>query len=191
MRKMTMAAALGLALSLGAVGVASGQATQQPKREHAERGDDGDEFVNARVALLCLTVVASSCVHRPAFMQREPARRWPTAYVAAQLAADQGRYDDADHILATFAHDYPGTAEAQESGYWRAIYKLDPANKTANTRDALAGLDAYLAASRAGTNRGEATTEDLLALAREVRDGVEERFGVRLHPEPLLINCII
>jgi protein CpxP len=38
MRKMTMAAVLGLALSLGAVGVASAQATQQPKREHAERG---------------------------------------------------------------------------------------------------------------------------------------------------------
>jgi UDP-N-acetylmuramate dehydrogenase len=41
------------------------------------------------------------------------------------------------------------------------------------------------------TNRGEATTADLLALAREVRDGVFERFGVRLHPEPLLINCVI
>ena len=41
------------------------------------------------------------------------------------------------------------------------------------------------------TNRGDATTEDLLALAREVRDGVFARFGVRLHPEPLLINCVI
>ncbi|WP_409183635.1 UDP-N-acetylmuramate dehydrogenase [Amycolatopsis sp. VS8301801F10] len=39
------------------------------------------------------------------------------------------------------------------------------------------------------TNRGQASTEDLLALAREVRDGVEARFGVRLYPEPLLINC--
>ncbi|WP_236789813.1 UDP-N-acetylmuramate dehydrogenase [Amycolatopsis sp. GM8] len=39
------------------------------------------------------------------------------------------------------------------------------------------------------TNRGQARTDDLLALAREVRDGVEARFGVTLHPEPLLINC--
>ncbi|MGW7535891.1 UDP-N-acetylmuramate dehydrogenase [Amycolatopsis sp. NPDC054798] len=39
------------------------------------------------------------------------------------------------------------------------------------------------------TNRGGASTQDLLALAREVRDGVEARFGVRLRPEPLLINC--
>ncbi|GAA1251635.1 UDP-N-acetylmuramate dehydrogenase [Prauserella halophila] len=39
------------------------------------------------------------------------------------------------------------------------------------------------------TNRGEARTEDLLALAREVRDGVVGVFGVTLRPEPLLINC--
>ncbi|HWD01130.1 MAG TPA: UDP-N-acetylmuramate dehydrogenase [Amycolatopsis sp.] len=39
------------------------------------------------------------------------------------------------------------------------------------------------------TNRGSATTADLLALAREVRDGVRDRFGVTLHPEPLLIAC--
>ncbi|OZM75239.1 UDP-N-acetylenolpyruvoylglucosamine reductase [Amycolatopsis antarctica] len=39
------------------------------------------------------------------------------------------------------------------------------------------------------TNRGGAATADLLALAREVRDGVRDRFGVTLHAEPLLINC--
>ncbi|NIJ14723.1 UDP-N-acetylmuramate dehydrogenase [Saccharomonospora amisosensis] len=39
------------------------------------------------------------------------------------------------------------------------------------------------------TNRGAATTADLLALAREVRDGVLNTFGVTLRPEPLLINC--
>ncbi|QRP45543.1 UDP-N-acetylmuramate dehydrogenase [Amycolatopsis sp. FDAARGOS 1241] len=41
------------------------------------------------------------------------------------------------------------------------------------------------------TNRGGATTADLLALAREVRDGVRDRFGVILHPEPLLIACVL
>ena len=39
------------------------------------------------------------------------------------------------------------------------------------------------------TNRGSATAADLLGLAREVRDGVEAAFGVRLVPEPELINC--
>ncbi len=39
------------------------------------------------------------------------------------------------------------------------------------------------------TNRGGATTADLLALAREVRDGVEGRFGIRLVNEPVLVGC--
>lgn len=39
------------------------------------------------------------------------------------------------------------------------------------------------------TNRGGASTADLLALAREVRDGVEERFGIRLVNEPVLVGC--
>lgn len=38
------------------------------------------------------------------------------------------------------------------------------------------------------TNRGEATTEDLLALAREVVSGVEEAFGVRLVNEPVMVG---
>ena len=39
------------------------------------------------------------------------------------------------------------------------------------------------------TNRGGATTTELLALAREIRDGVEERFGIVLVNEPVLVNC--
>jgi UDP-N-acetylmuramate dehydrogenase len=39
------------------------------------------------------------------------------------------------------------------------------------------------------TNRGGASTDDLLVLAREIRDGVTAHFGVVLTPEPVLINC--
>jgi UDP-N-acetylmuramate dehydrogenase len=39
------------------------------------------------------------------------------------------------------------------------------------------------------TNRGGARTADLLALAREVRDGVEQRWGIRLVNEPVLVGC--
>ncbi|WP_417234431.1 UDP-N-acetylmuramate dehydrogenase [Arthrobacter sp.] len=38
------------------------------------------------------------------------------------------------------------------------------------------------------TNRGGATAADILAIARTVRDGVRERFGITLHNEPLLIG---
>lgn len=39
------------------------------------------------------------------------------------------------------------------------------------------------------TNRGEANTADVIALARAVRAGVLDRFGIMLHPEPILIGC--
>jgi UDP-N-acetylmuramate dehydrogenase len=41
--------------------------------------------------------------------------------------------------------------------------------------------------SLALTNRGGATTAELLDLAREIRDGVEAKFGVRLRPEAHLV----
>lgn len=39
------------------------------------------------------------------------------------------------------------------------------------------------------THRGGGTTAQLLELAREVRDGVRERFGIELEPEPVLVGC--
>ncbi len=39
------------------------------------------------------------------------------------------------------------------------------------------------------TNRGGATTDELLALAREIRDGVRSAFGITLVPEPVLVGC--
>jgi UDP-N-acetylmuramate dehydrogenase len=39
------------------------------------------------------------------------------------------------------------------------------------------------------TNRGGATAEDVMALARTVRDGVRDVFGITLKPEPVLLGC--
>ena len=41
------------------------------------------------------------------------------------------------------------------------------------------------------TNRGQAATADVLALAREIRDGVRERFGITLVPEVNLVGVSI
>jgi UDP-N-acetylmuramate dehydrogenase len=41
------------------------------------------------------------------------------------------------------------------------------------------------------TNRGSGSTAALLDLAREIRAGVAERFGVTLVPEPVLVNCAL
>ena len=41
------------------------------------------------------------------------------------------------------------------------------------------------------TNRGGATTADVIALARAVRDGVRSTFGIELTPEPILIGAAL
>jgi UDP-N-acetylmuramate dehydrogenase len=37
-------------------------------------------------------------------------------------------------------------------------------------------------------NRGGGTTAELMALAREIAGGVRDRFGIELHPEPVLVG---
>jgi UDP-N-acetylmuramate dehydrogenase len=59
-------------------------------------------------------------------------------------------------------------------------YPGDGAAATLSTKHALAL-----------TNRGSATTSDVIALARAVRDGVRASFGIDLTPEPCLIGCTL
>jgi UDP-N-acetylmuramate dehydrogenase len=37
-------------------------------------------------------------------------------------------------------------------------------------------------------NRGDATAAELLGVARAIRDGVRDRLGVTLEPEPVLVG---
>lgn len=41
------------------------------------------------------------------------------------------------------------------------------------------------------TNRGGASTADLVGLAREIREGVAGRFSIELCPEPMLVGCTL
>jgi UDP-N-acetylmuramate dehydrogenase len=38
-------------------------------------------------------------------------------------------------------------------------------------------------------HRGRGTTRELIELARQIRSGVNDRFGVELHPEPVFVGC--
>jgi UDP-N-acetylmuramate dehydrogenase len=40
-------------------------------------------------------------------------------------------------------------------------------------------------------NRGGATTDDLVRVARAVRDGVRSAFGIELVPEPVLVGVTL
>ena len=93
--------------------------------------------------------------------------------------------------LPEAAPRYPGGADGltklsaawliDQAGYGKG-FGLEP--------DSVSGGRASLSTKHtlAITNRGSASAADLLAIAREVRRGVVERFGIELHPEPLLIG---
>jgi UDP-N-acetylmuramate dehydrogenase len=89
---------------------------------------------------------------------------------AAGLPADAPRYPagDAIKISAAWLIEHAG---------FRKGYGL-PGPASLSTKHTLAI-----------TNRGTASAADVLALARQVRDGVRETFGLELVPEPELINC--
>jgi UDP-N-acetylmuramate dehydrogenase len=64
----------------------------------------------------------------------------------------------------------------QAAGFAKG-FALDGSSASLSTKHALAL-----------TNRGGATAADLLALARTVRDGVRDSFGIALEPEPVLVG---
>lgn len=96
------------------------------------------------------------------------ASEWPAAYAQASLEARQNRLGLADRALSEFATRFPGSPEAAEVPYWRAVYKLDPASG-APMSDALALLDHYLTNAPSGLHRVEAATLRRLATAADTR----------------------
>ena len=90
--------------------------------------------------------------------------------VAASLPADAPRYDQPDGTVKTSAAWLIERAGFGK-GYGSGRAKL-------STKHTLAL-----------TNRGDATTADLLGLAREIRNGVETAFGITLVNEPVLVGC--
>lgn len=96
--------------------------------------------------------------------------------------------------LARFAARLPDGTEyphwpVPEGTKLSAAWLIDRAGFGKGHRRGPAGLSTKH--SLAITNRGGATAEDLVALAREVRDGVRERFSVTLVPEPTLTGIVL
>lgn len=77
---------------------------------------------------------------------------------AAMAQAGHGQFDSADSLLAGYAMRHSGTSEALETAYWRALFKLDPSNRSTSVTQALALLDGYLADQRPRRHVVEATT---------------------------------
>jgi UDP-N-acetylmuramate dehydrogenase len=70
-----------------------------------------------------------------------------------------------------------------------AAWLIERAGFTKGYGDPASGVALSGKHTLALTNRGTGTTAALLDLAREIKHGVREKFGVELHPEPVLVNC--
>jgi UDP-N-acetylmuramate dehydrogenase len=92
----------------------------------------------------------------------------PTA--SGALPADAPRFPAADGLVKTSA-----AWLIDRAGFSRGFGAPGPA--TLSTKHTLAL-----------TNRGNATAQDLLTVAREVRDCVASTFGITLEPEPVLVG---
>jgi hypothetical protein len=97
-------------------------------------------------------------VRRPSFILPAPQRDWPRTLNQAQNQAITGKFAAADSTLAEFASEYPGSLEALEITYWRALFALDPTNQHASAATATASLGAYLADTRPRAHVAEAMT---------------------------------
>ncbi|MDQ6887125.1 MAG: hypothetical protein M3068_07490 [Gemmatimonadota bacterium] len=110
-------------------------------------------------AAVCL-VAALSCLSRPESQSRlsphSLGQEWVAALTAAQRSVLEGRYDDADRTLATFASTHPASPETRECAYWRGVFLLDPANHGMNLSAATTHLGFYLADSTRALHVGEA-----------------------------------
>lgn len=119
-----------------------------------------------------------------------------TQVVAAELGADEAagmpRFPVAAGSMATEGSDTGGSDGAAE-----ALVKLSAAwlIDRAGFAKGFPGADAPARLSTkhtlALTNRGAAQAADVVKLARDVRAGVQEKFGVQLEPEPLWIGLEI
>lgn len=103
------------------------------------------------------------------------------------LAQVRSRVEEALGVTA-FPAFPAGRSEAGELTKLSAAWLIEHAG----FRKGHAGPGARVAVSSkhtlALTNRGGASTADLLTLAREIRDGVLQRFGIRLEPEPVMVG---
>ncbi len=112
-----------------------------------------------RFAVIALVIgMSAGCISKPAWMAPAGTRSWPRTLSGAQSAVATGLYEQADTQLSTFALEFPNTPEGVECLFWRALFRLDPANPNASPRQAGETLDRYLASPLPRAHDVEART---------------------------------
>jgi hypothetical protein len=122
------------------------------------------------VAALLAGVLGAACTMPPnrySTLGPLAEREWPAALAQVQLFVQERRFDEAERILVDFSQRYPNTREDTETLFWRGLYRLDPANRSADGHIATDLFGAYLRSEMPITHRSEAETLQRVAVHME------------------------
>ena len=132
-----------------------------------------------RRALAVFMFVAAGCATAPAPVTSTPAVEFAAVIEQARQKVEAGDYPAADRILSDYALRHQGTQEAREISFWRAMYIVDPANRTASVEQGIKALDIYLSSEGAIWYRPQAEVLRREALVLQ---------SVRQAPVPKQVN---
>ena len=124
-----------------------------------------------RIHTIAALILSVGCASFPLERQPTPQSDWDRTMTYATQDANAGNYFAAARVLDEFARTHPDTRETRETGFFRAMFLLDPANTGGSLASGIAALDTYLADST-GTYRTEAT---VLRRTAAVAQGVTQR----------------
>jgi hypothetical protein len=132
----------------------------------------------ARLALFCVAIAGcSSLPSKQPSVAPQQESEWTTLMSQVDLEIFGGRYDEADRLLASYVARNPASPRAPGALYWRALYKLDPANGASSPHDAITLLDSYLASPAATLHRADAQVLRRIAVVLEIRPAVAAASG--------------
>jgi hypothetical protein len=123
--------------------------------------------------------VASACATGRGPAAPTPAVEFAAVIEQARLKVEAGDYPAADRILSDYALRHQGTQEAREVSFWRAMYIVDPANRTASVEQGIKALEIYLSSEGAIWYRPQAEVLRREALVLQ---------SVRQAPVPKQVN---
>ncbi len=94
---------------------------------------------------IAVALVGAACAKPQSGMAPSQGAEFVAAIESARRKVDAGDYPGADRVLADYSLRHQGTPEAREISFWRAMYIVDPANRTASIAQGISALDIYLA----------------------------------------------
>ena len=131
-------------------------------------------------ALAIYSVAVAGCARMgpQSSVATTPAQQWTSDLASTRRIAADGRFDVADSMLGNYALKHPGSVEALETAYWRAMLKMDPANPHPSLVSAMALLDGYLSDVRPHEHAVEAATLRRLAAQLDVLNRLTANMAV-------------